>query len=137
MRAGIPAGTKLAFNLIYNAASPITQEVEDLASNAKAVGINITLSASNFDFMIQNYIDPAAQANIDKWAMEDFGGSISTYPTTFGLFNTGGSGQIGDYSDPKADELINASISSTDPAAVTKELSYLDTQPAGAVAAGP
>ena len=34
--AGIPAGTKLAFNLIYNTISPITQEVEDLASNAKA-----------------------------------------------------------------------------------------------------
>jgi peptide/nickel transport system substrate-binding protein len=126
--AGIPAGTKLAFNLIYNAASPITQEVEDLASNAKAAGINITLSASNFDFIIQNYIDPASPANINKWAMEDFGGeSISTYPTTFGLFNTGGSGQIGDYSDPKADSLINASISSSDPAAVTDELTYLDT----------
>jgi peptide/nickel transport system substrate-binding protein len=126
--AGIPAGTKLAFNLIYNAASPITQEVEDLASNAKAAGINISLQASNFDFIIQNYIDPAAPANLNKWAMVDFGGeSISTYPTTFGLFNTGGSGQIGDYSDPKADALINDSISSADPAAVTKELSYLDT----------
>jgi peptide/nickel transport system substrate-binding protein len=127
--AGIPAGTKLAFNLIYNAASPITQEVEDLASNAKAAGIDITLSASNFDFMIQNYIDPASPANINKWAMEDFGGeSFSTYPTSFGLFNTGGSGQIGDYSNPTADSLINDSITSTNPAAVTNELSYLDTQ---------
>jgi peptide/nickel transport system substrate-binding protein len=126
--AGIPAGTKLAFNLIYNATSPITQEVEDLASNAKAAGINITLSASNFNFMIQNYIDPAAPANINKWAMMDFGGeSFSTYPTSFGLFNTGGSSQIGDYSDPKADSLINASITSTDPAAVVNELSYLNT----------
>jgi peptide/nickel transport system substrate-binding protein len=126
--AGIPAGTKLAFNLIYNAASPITQEVEDLASDAKSAGINITLSASNFDFMIQNYIDPASPANINKWAMEDFGGeSFSTYPTSFGLFNTGGSGQIGDYSDPKADALINDSITSPNPAAVTNELSYLDT----------
>jgi peptide/nickel transport system substrate-binding protein len=126
--AGIPAGTKLSFNLIYNAASPITQEVEDLASNAKAAGITINLSASNFDFMIQNYIDPASPANINKWAMEDFGGeSFSTYPTSFGLFNTGGSGQIGDYSTPEADSLINASISSSNPAAVTSELSYLDT----------
>jgi len=126
--SGIPAGTKLAFNLIYNAASPITQEVEDLASNAKAAGVNITLSASNFNFMIQNYIDPASPANINKWAMEDFGGeSFSTYPTSFGLFNTGGSGQIGDFSDPKADSLINASISNPNPSAVMDELSYLDT----------
>jgi len=127
--AGIPAGTKLSFNLIYNAASPITQEVEDLASNAKAAGITVNLSASNFDFMIQNYIDPASPANINKWAMEDFGGeSFSTYPTSFGLFNTGGSGQIGDYSNPQADALINASISGTNPAAVTAELSFFDTQ---------
>jgi peptide/nickel transport system substrate-binding protein len=127
--AGIPAGTKLAFNFIYNAASPITQEVEDLASNAKGAGIAITLSASNFDFIIQNYIDPASPANINKWAMDDFGGeSFSTYPTSFGLFNTGGSGQIGDYSNPQADALINASISGTNPAAVTAELSFFDTQ---------
>jgi peptide/nickel transport system substrate-binding protein len=127
--AGIPAGTKLAFNFIYNAASPITQEVEDLASNAKGAGIAITLSASNFDFIIQNYIDPASPANINKWAMDDFGGeSFSTYPTSFGLFNTGGSGQIGDYSDPQADALINASISGTNPAAVTAELSFFDAQ---------
>jgi peptide/nickel transport system substrate-binding protein len=127
--AGIPAGTKLSFNLIYNAASPITQEVEDLASNAKAAGITINLSASNFNFIINNYTDPGSPANVDKWAMMDFGGeSISTYPTTFGLFNTGGSGQLGDYSDPTADSLINDSISSTNPAAVMNELSYLDAQ---------
>ena len=126
--AGIPAGTKMSFNLIYNATSPITQEVEDLASNAKQAGVTVNLSASNFNFMIQNYIDPAAPANINKWAMMDFGGeSFSTYPTSFGLFNTGGSGQIGDYSDPKADSLINDSITSTDPAAVVNELSYLNT----------
>ena len=51
--------------------------------------------------------------------------SISTYPTTNGIFNTDGSVQIGGYSDPKADKLINASISGSDPAAVTTELSYL------------
>src|SRR5579863_4237774 len=126
--AGIPAGAKLSFNLIYNAASPITQEVEDLASNAKAAGITINLTASNFNFIINNYTDPGSPQNVDKWAMMDFGGeSSSTYPTTFGLFNTGGTAQIGDYSNPTADALINDSITSTNPAAVTNELSFLDT----------
>ena len=42
--------------------------------------------------------------------MEDFGGETdSTYPTQFGLLNTGGSGQLGDYSNPTADSLINQS----------------------------
>ena len=126
--AGIPAGTKLAFNDIYNTVSPYTQEDEDLASDAKQAGIEITLSGSNFNYIIQNYNDAASPANDSKWALEDFGGySFSTYPTAFGVFNTGGSGQLGDYSSPQADALINASVSSPNPSAVTNELSYYET----------
>ena len=127
--AGIPAGTPLSFNLIYSTTPAIIgEQMTDLASKAKQAGINITLSTSNLDYMISNYIDPAAPANVNKWAMMDFGGETdSTYPTTFGLFNTGGSGQIGDYSDPTADTLIQASISSSNPDAVKSEASYLTT----------
>jgi peptide/nickel transport system substrate-binding protein len=79
--------------------------------------------------MISNYIDPAAPANENKWAMMDFGGSTDVpYATTFGLFNTGGGAQIGDYSDPTADKLIEASITGGDPAAVKQEAAYLTAQ---------
>jgi peptide/nickel transport system substrate-binding protein len=126
--AGVPAGTKLAFNLIYNTTPPIPGQVEDLASNAKAAGIEIALSGSNFNFMIQNYNDAASTANENKWAMEDFGGETnSTYPTQFGVYNTGGSGQIGAYSDPTADSLINASVTGANPNAVTSEASFFTT----------
>jgi peptide/nickel transport system substrate-binding protein len=128
--AGIPAGTKLSFNLIYNTGeAPITQQVEDLASDAKQAGIQLSLSGSNLNYMLQNYNDAAAPANESKWAMEDFGGETdSTYPTQFGFLNTGGSGQIGDYSNPQADSLINDSISGPNPAAVTNEASFFTTQ---------
>jgi peptide/nickel transport system substrate-binding protein len=127
--AGVPVGTKLAFNLIYNTTPPIPNQVEDLASDAKAAGIEIALSGSNFNFMIQNYNDSASTANENKWAMEDFGGETnSTYPTQFGFLNTGGSGQIGNYSNPQADALINASVTGSDPAAVTNEASFFTTQ---------
>jgi peptide/nickel transport system substrate-binding protein len=123
--AGIPAGTKLTFNMIYNITPPIPQQVEDLASDAKAAGIEIALSGSNFNFMIQNYNDSASPANENKWAMEDFGRQAnSTYPTQFGFLNTGGSRQIGDWSNPQSDALINGSVTGTDPAAVTAEASY-------------
>jgi peptide/nickel transport system substrate-binding protein len=126
--AGIPAGTKLAFNLIYNTTSPTPQQVEDLASDAKQAGIEISLSGSNFNSMIANENDAAAPSNATKWAMVDFGGETdSTYPTQFGFLNTGGSGQIGDYSDPQADALINASISGSNPAAVVNEASFFTT----------
>jgi peptide/nickel transport system substrate-binding protein len=126
--AGIPAGTKLSFNLVYNTTAPYTQEDEDLASNAKAAGIQINLQGSNFDYIISNYNDAASPANEGKWAMEDFGGeSMSTYPTSFGLFNTNGSGQLGNYSNPTSDSLINDSISSANPNAVSAELSFYET----------
>ena len=127
--AGIPAGTQLKFNLIYASDNTlITSEMTDLVSKAKQAGINITLQSSNFNYMISNYLDPYAPANANKWAMQDFGGETnSTYPTTFSLFNTGGSNQIGNYSNPQADQLINASINSSDPAAVKAEAAFLTT----------
>ena len=52
---------------------------------------------------------------------------MSTYPTSFGLFNTNGSGQLGLYSNPTADSLISASITSPNPNAVSNELAFLAT----------
>jgi len=127
--AGIPAGTKLAFNLIYNTTPPIPQQVDDLAADAKQAGIEIAPSGSNLNFMIQNYNDAVSAANENNWAMADFGRQTNfTYPTQFGVLNTGGSGQIGGYSNPQADSLINASISGSDPTAVTNEASFFTTQ---------
>jgi peptide/nickel transport system substrate-binding protein len=127
--AGIPAGTKLAFNYIYSTAPAlIGQQATDLVSQALKAGIHITLQASNFDYMLQNYVDPGAPANENKWALEDFGGeSDDPYATTFGLFNTTGLDQLGDYSNPTADSLINASVSGGNPAAVKDEASFLTT----------
>jgi peptide/nickel transport system substrate-binding protein len=130
---GIPAGTKLAWNLIYgNNPTVIGEQVQDLASQAKKIGMTINLSSSNFDYMIANYNDPSAPKTINKWAMQDFGGfTNSTYPTTFGVFNSQGSSNLGGYADPKADQLITASINGSDPAAVTAEAAYLTTQQPG------
>jgi peptide/nickel transport system substrate-binding protein len=128
--AGIPAGTKLEWNLIYNTSpSIIGEQVEDLASQAKSIGMTINLTSSNFNYMIANYSDVSNPKNVSKWAMQDFGGfSISAYPTTFSIFNTGGSFNIGGYSDPMADTLITNSITSPNTSAVTSEAEYLTTQ---------
>ena len=78
--------------------------------------------------MIQNYNDAASPANANKWAAEDFGGEgFTPYPTAFGFLNTNGSGQIGNYSNSTADSLINASITSPNPQAVTNELAFFAT----------
>jgi peptide/nickel transport system substrate-binding protein len=130
---GIPAGTKLAFNLIYDSQTALTtQMVTDLVSQAKKAGFNITLKSDNFNHMIATYYNVVNPKAINDWAMEDFGGfSISAYPTMNGIFNTTGSFNIGSYSDPKADALIKASTTSSDPNAVKKEAAYLTEQQPG------
>jgi len=131
--AGIPAGTKLAFPLVYGSnPTIIAQQVEDLASDASKAGVHITLSSSTFNYMVENYNNPAAPKDVNKWAMEDFGGfTDSTYPTTFGVFNGPGSSNLGSYNDPTANKLIQASISSANPNAVTAEAAYLTAQQPG------
>lgn len=126
--AGIPAGTKLAFNLIYVSYPVIGDEVTALASEAASAGITIHLQSSNYDYVITNYDNtvPTDKPYIDKWAMLDFGGwSDSAYPTQLGLFNGPGADNIGSYNNPMANTLINASVTSGSPAAVEAEASYL------------
>jgi peptide/nickel transport system substrate-binding protein len=127
--AGIPAGTKLAWNLVYASSVSLGQEmVTNLASVASSVGIQISLKADSFNDITANDNDIAQPANDNKWAMSDFGGfSNSTYPTTEGLFNTGGSFNMGGFSDPKLDNLVNASVNGSDPMAVKNEVAYVTT----------
>jgi peptide/nickel transport system substrate-binding protein len=131
--AGIPAGTKLAWTLWYGTSpASIGQETQAWASEAAKAGITISLRSSNFNYLVQNYNDPAAPKNDNKWAMEDFGGfTNSTYPTTFGVFNSTGSANLGGYDNPTADSLIKASISSSNPDAVKAEASFLTTNQPG------
>ena len=127
--AGIPAGTDLAFNLVF-ATSPSFVEgmVTDLASQAAKAGITISLQPSNYNFIVTNYDNqvPGDLANVNKWAIEDFGGfTDAAYPTTLGTFNSTGGANMGSYSNPVADKLIGASVASGDPAAVRAEASFL------------
>jgi peptide/nickel transport system substrate-binding protein len=128
--AGIPAGTKLAWNLVsYTGLNLIQEEDTDFISEAAKAGIKIAMSTATFNYIIENYNDASGASNDNKWAMDDWGGQInSAYPSTIGLFNTTGSGNNEGYSDSEANSLINASISSSNPLAVKNELAYLATQ---------
>jgi len=128
--SGIPAGTKLSFNVLYvNDPSIYGEMLTDWASDAKKVGIAITLQAGTFNHVVDVADDPGSPKTIDQWAMSDYGGfTDSPYPTTFGIFNTSGSDNGGFYNDAEANKLINASVSGGNPAAVKAEASYLTEQ---------
>jgi peptide/nickel transport system substrate-binding protein len=128
--AGIPAGTKLAFNVIY-ATEPLIfgEQVTAWASDAKKVGIDIALQSGPFNHVRTVANDPGSPSTIDQWAMACDGGyGDALYPTTIGIFSTGGSLNSGFYSNPQADRLITASVTSNNPAAVRAEASYLTAQ---------
>src|SRR5262249_32717001 len=114
--AGIPAHTPLSWNLVYASDSQLATALSDvLASNAKHLGINISLSGETFNYIIGNLSDVSNPNNDNKWAMQDFGGfTNSLYPTTNELFNTSGSFNQGGYSDPRTDKRILDSLYSAD-----------------------
>lgn len=131
--AGIPAGAKISPAEFYANNPPVIgQEAQAFAEAAKQVGINVRLQSKTFNFLVSNYSVAAAPANNNKWDINDFGGfSVGDYPTTLNIFNTTGSFNFGGWNDKKADQLINDSVYSSDPKAVTKEAEYLtDQQPA-------
>jgi peptide/nickel transport system substrate-binding protein len=137
--AGIPAGTKLEWNVIYGVdPSILGEQVQDWASQAKTVGITMNLTSNTFNYMLSNYNDSASPKTENEWAMEDFGGfTDSTYPTTFGVFNSTGSSNFGGYDDPQADKDILGSITSSNPSAVTAEAQYLTAQQPALFQPGP
>jgi peptide/nickel transport system substrate-binding protein len=123
--SGIPAGTKISFNVLY-ASDPVIigEQVTAWASEAKKVGIDIALQGATFNHVITVAND--SPKTINQWAMADWGGNLDAlYPTTIGIFSTGGSLNGGFYSNPQADRLIHASVTSNNPAAVKAEASYL------------
>ncbi len=128
--AGIPAGTKIAFNVLY-ASDPVIfgEQVTAWASDAKKIGINITLQSGTFNHVITVADDPGSPKTINDWAVAVYGGFTDAYyPTTMGIFTTGGSFNGGFYENPQADKLINASVTSPNSDAVKTEASYLTQQ---------
>ena len=133
--AGIPAGTKLSFNMYYAPSLSVETNMDTAyVSAALSAGINIQLKSSNYNYIITYYDNPTSTGKpyIDKWATEDFGGfTDSTYPTTQSIFNTTGAENEGSYSDPEANTLISNSVNSGNPDAVKAEAAYLTMQQPG------
>jgi peptide/nickel transport system substrate-binding protein len=130
--AGIPAGTPFKFTWYYTPASSSPSsglESEAFASVAKqAAGVSIQLFSKTFNFLISNFndADPSDAKNENTWGVSNYGGfSYDFFPTSDGIFNTGGVFNGGAYSDPTADKLIKRSVYGSDPNAVTNEAAYL------------
>jgi peptide/nickel transport system substrate-binding protein len=122
--AGIPQGQDISFTLASaNTPSYVGARVIAFASEAKKLGIEVDVVTKSLNYMYANYGNSYAPANKDKWAMQDFGALYlaAGYPTSNTVFNTTGSFNLGSYSNPEADRLIDASTFGADPEVLADE----------------
>ncbi|NUT36554.1 MAG: hypothetical protein HOV79_26160, partial [Hamadaea sp.] len=124
---GIPQGQTIKLNLFYRSEPQLHSAVSTaFASEAGKLGIAISVAPKTFSFLIQNYNVPAAPSKAGEWAMSTWGGfSTTPYPTMTGTFDSKGSGNVGAYSSPEADKLIDASVHGDDRKAVQAEIEHL------------
>jgi len=116
--AGISAGEALAFNIDYESGVVAVQdEMNDLAAQARKAGITINLTTHPFATVIGTAVACQPTQPTCKWQAENWGAGWiygpSYLPTGEQLFYPGAVANYGSYSDPKATQLIQATI--TDP----------------------
>ncbi len=109
--AGIAKGAPLAMQLEYSAgiASLDQQEVAIQASEAQG-GIKISLKSIPFNTLVATQGDCTAAKHATNcgWQLADEGYlPLQMYPSSDGFFNTGGVNNLGGYSSPEMDKLIN------------------------------
>jgi peptide/nickel transport system substrate-binding protein len=133
--AGIAAGTKLSVNVEYSSGLvALDQEMQAMKSDFSAAGITVNLSQSPFNTVIADAAPCKAGATATdcKWQIINWGGGwiygINPYPSDDQLFQTGSGSNYGGYSDPHADQLINAAVHTSDPTALSAVANYLANQ---------
>jgi peptide/nickel transport system substrate-binding protein len=128
--AGIPKGTPIKFvwaTQPESAAATGVIEAEAFESQAKKLGIDVTIQYKTFSFLTSNYNDqnPAAKKYFNDWGANGYGGIFTDYyPTEDGVINTTGSLNMGAYSSPTANRLMAKSVVSPSANAITREVSY-------------
>jgi peptide/nickel transport system substrate-binding protein len=131
--AGIAAGQKLAFTLIYSSGAAMTDEQEAAIVSWEAQeGIKITLKSEPFN-TIEGTVGICSKASHPastcSWQMVDFGYlSSGLQPTGLGVFNTTGYINQGGYSNPEMDSLINATEYSSSPTIFSQYENYVTQQ---------
>jgi peptide/nickel transport system substrate-binding protein len=110
--AGIAAGQRLSFQLLYSSGSTTTDEEEaSIQSSEAQAGVAISLKAEPFNSLISTVgicNGTSHPASTCGWQLVDYGyDPYDLYPAGDGLFNTDGNGNQGGYSSAEENTLIN------------------------------
>jgi peptide/nickel transport system substrate-binding protein len=114
---GIKAGEGISMNVDYLSGVVSTQdEMNQLAANAKRIGINISLTTHPFASVISAAVPCTPSQSTCKWTAENWGAGWiygpDYLPTGEVLYAPGAAANAGSYTDPtgKMTQLINATI---------------------------
>jgi peptide/nickel transport system substrate-binding protein len=113
--SGIKTGEGITFNIDYQSGVVAVQdEMNDLASQAKKLGINITLTSHPFATVISTAVPCTPDKPSCKWTAGNWGAGWiygpSYLPTGEQLYNPGSAANSGSFNDPKLTSLINQTI---------------------------
>jgi peptide/nickel transport system substrate-binding protein len=120
--AGIAAGSKLQFQLLYSSGSAyIDQQNAAIQTSEAQAGIHIVLKAEPFNTLVATTGTCNASSHPNStcsWQLQQFGYQpYSLDPNGSGLFNTDAIDNYGGYASPQMDQLINQTEYGSDPSA--------------------
>ena len=129
--AGIPAGTKLSFLLRYVEGRPaLTAVMTKFCEDAAKAGIELRLQEVYGSILVAE--DAPCVPGPDTpclWEMCCWnGGWVYHYPSGEILFKTDAGGNFGHYTDPRADELVDKSVTADDLSALYEYQDYIAEQ---------
>ncbi len=110
---GIPAGTRLSLSLRYAEGRPsFTRFMERYEKDAARAGIELRRSPVYGSVLVaEDSPGPVPKT----WELSTWnGGWVYSYPTGENLFHSDGASNFSNYHDPRADELIAASVATDD-----------------------
>jgi peptide/nickel transport system substrate-binding protein len=123
--AGIAQGEGISFNIDYQSGVvSVEDEMNDLAAQAKRVGIDVSLTTHPFDIVIGTAVACQPSQLTCRWTAQDWGAGWiygpDYLPSGETLFTPGAVANYGSYGDPKATRLIDETL--TAPASAEKQL---------------
>ncbi len=121
--AGVAKGTKFQMQVLSQSGSTVTDNMMSVIQSSLAkTGIGFSIKTAPVNSVLSQTPPCTADQPICKWQLSFFGtaGSwyFSAFPTGDSLFQTKGGSNFGNYSNPKVDQLIAASTTSTSTSAV-------------------
>jgi peptide/nickel transport system substrate-binding protein len=128
---GIPAGTSLSLSVRYVQGRPALRRLmQQFEADAAKAGIELRLSEIHGSTLVaEDGPGVSTPENPSTWELSCWGGGwVYCYPTGENLFKTGASTNFSGYSDPRADELIDGTVTSDDLGALYEYQDYISEQ---------